>query len=118
MREVLRPPFVISFIESVLLAGESTHLVGPGDLEIGLNLTTVVLVGGAWIFIFSVALSEVGTFHLAFNTDALPLSSSGHVASARPASINVVALQTARGPLDSSNRFHEWCSWRHFALLY
>ena len=53
----------------------------------------MVLVDGAWIFfIFSVALLEVGTFHLAFNTDALPLSFTGHVALARPASINVVAL--------------------------
>ena len=46
---------------------------------------------GAWIFIFSVVRLEVGTFHLASNTDALPLSSTGHVALARPASINVVA---------------------------
>ena len=29
---------------------------------------------------------EAGTFHLAFNTDALPLSSTGHVISARPVS--------------------------------
>ena len=73
------------------LAGESAYLVGPGDSEIGLNLATVVLVDGAWVFIFSVVLLEVGTFHLAFDTDASPVSSTGHVALARPASFNVVA---------------------------
>ena len=48
---------------------------------------------GAWIFIFSVALLKVGTFHLAFNTDVLPLSSTGDVVLASPAIFffNVVA---------------------------
>ena len=88
-------------------------MVGPGDSEIGLNLTTFVLLDGAWIFIFSVVVWEVGTFHLAFNLDAHPLCSTGHVALARPASLNVVALHSEE-PLedlfDSSYRFHEWCS--------
>ena len=83
---------VISFTVSVPLAGRNACLVGPGDSEIWSNLTTVVLVDGVWIFIFSVVLWGVGTFHLAFNTDAPPLSSTGHVALVWPASLNVVAL--------------------------
>ena len=90
---------VISFTVSVPLAGENTYSGGPGDSEIELNLTSVVLVDGALIFIFSVALLELGTFQLAFNTDALPFSCTGHVALARPASINVVALHS-KEPLE------------------
>ena len=41
---------VILSTVSVPLAGESTHLFGPGDSVIGLNLTTVVLVDGASSF--------------------------------------------------------------------
>ena len=77
--------FAISFTVSVLLAGWNAYLTGPGDPRIGLNLITVVLMNGAWIFVFSV------TFQLAFNTDALPLSPTGHVALSRTASLNVVA---------------------------
>ena len=79
---------VISFTVSVPLAGENTHLVGPGDSEIGVNLAFSQSYHWRW-----------GTFHLAFNTDALPLSSTGHVALARPASINVVALHS-KEPLE------------------
>ena len=37
---------VISFTVCVPLAGENSYLVGPGDSEIWLNLTTIVLVDG------------------------------------------------------------------------
>ena len=95
-------------------------MVGPGDSEIGLNLAAVVPVDGAWIFIFSVVRLEVDTFHLASNTEALPLSSTGHVALARPASINVVAGHS-KEPLEdlliphlvSTNGVH-----RDFALCF
>ena len=99
---------VISFIVSVPLAVENAYLIGPGDPQIGLNLTTVVLVDGAWIFIFSVVLLEVGTFHLAFNTDALPLSPTGQTS--KPQRCCPALERTTRGPLDSSSRFPEWCS--------
>ena len=39
-----------------------------------LDLVTVALVDGASVFIFSVIFQEVGTFHLAFGTDAFTLS--------------------------------------------
>ena len=79
---------VISFIVSVPLAGKTAYLIGPGDPQSGLNLITVVLMDGAWIFIFSVM------FQLAFNTCALPLSPTGHVALASAASLTVVALHS------------------------
>ena len=82
---------VISLAVSVALAEENTSLVFPGDSEIGLDLTTVVLGDGAWIYIFSVVRLELETFHLVSNRDALLLSSTGHVAWARPASTNVCA---------------------------
>ena len=78
------PP--ISFIVSVPSARENAFWIGFGDPQIRLNLITVVLVDRAWIFIFSVM------FQRAFNTDAPPLSSTGHVALARRASLDVVAL--------------------------
>ena len=80
---------VISLTVSVALAEEDTSLVFPDDSEIGLGLTTVFLGNGTWIFIFSVVRLEVKTFHLGSNPDALPLSSTGHVAWARAADINV-----------------------------
>ena len=58
-----------------------TKKVGPGASEIVLDLATVALVEGALIFIFQ----EVGTFHLAFDTDAFTLSSTDDVALVRPA---------------------------------
>ena len=45
---------VISLTVSVAFAEEDTSLVFPGDSEIGLDLTTVVLGDGTWIFIFPV----------------------------------------------------------------
>ena len=61
-------------------------MVGPCDSEIGLNLTPFVLVDEVWIFTFSVGVWEVVFEH----TEAAPLSSTGHVALARPATLNVV----------------------------
>ena len=95
---------VISLTVSVPLAEEDTSLVGPGDSEIGLNLTTVVLVDGTWIFTLSVVLLEVA--HSILRSTPMRsffLSSTGHVALARPASINVVACTR-------KNRFHDCCS--------
>ena len=69
--------------------GRSTSSVFPGDSEIGLDLTTVVLVNGTWIFIFlscTIAGENVPSW---VQPDALPLSSAGHVAWATPADINV-----------------------------
>ena len=66
-------------------------MVGPGASEIVLDLATGALVDGASVFIFSVIFQEVGTFHLAFNTDAFPLSPTGDVALVSPAIFNVVA---------------------------
>ena len=83
---------MISFFVSVPPARENAYLIVPGHSQIRLNLLTVVVVDGAGIFIFSVILLEVGMFRLAFNTDALPLSPTGHGGLARPASLNVVAL--------------------------
>ena len=81
---------VISCTLSVPLAGGKSHLVGTGDSEIGLTLTTVVLMDEARIFIFSVVVWEVGTFRRAFHTDAPPLSSTGHVVLARPEVLRVL----------------------------
>ena len=68
----------ISFTVSVLLSFFFfAYLTGPGEPQMGLNLVTVVLMDGVWIFIFSV------TFQLAFNTDAPLLGATGHVALAR-----------------------------------
>ena len=50
---------VISFTVSVALAEENTSLVFPGDSEMGLDLTTVSLGNGTWIFIFSATRLEV-----------------------------------------------------------
>ena len=66
-------------------------MVGPGASEIVLGLATVALVDGASVFIFSVIFQEVGTFHLAFDTDAFTLSSTGDVALVISAIFNVVA---------------------------
>ena len=77
-------------------------MVGPGDSEIWLNLTPFVFVGEVWI-IFSVVVWKVGMFHRAFNTEAAPLSSTGHAALACYPALG----RTARGPLDSSYLFHE-----------
>ena len=59
-------------------------MVGPGASEI-------VLVDGASVFIFSVIFHEVGTLHLAFDTDAFTLRPTGGVALVSPAIFNVVA---------------------------
>ena len=80
---------VISPTVSLARAEEDTSMVFPGDSEIGLDLTTGVLRDGTWIFIFPVVRLEVETFHLGSNPDAFVLSSTGHVAWARPADINV-----------------------------
>ena len=61
-----------------------TKMVGPGASEMVLGLATVALVDGASVFIFSVTFQEVGTFHLAFDTDAFTLSPTGGVASLLP----------------------------------
>ena len=68
-----------------------TNMVGPSASEIVLGLATVALVDGASVFIFSVIFHEVGTFHLAFDTDAFTLSPTGDVALVRPAIFNVFA---------------------------
>ena len=93
----------ISFAESVLLADWNNHLPGPDDPQIELNLITVAIMDGVWIFIFVV------TFQPAFNTDGLLLSSTGHVALARTASLNVVARHSEE-PL-------EYFSTPHFGSL-
>ena len=50
---------VISLTVSVVLAEEDTSLVFPGDSEMVLDVTTVFLGNGTWIFIFSAARLEV-----------------------------------------------------------
>ena len=72
------------------LAGRKSYLVGTGDSEIGLTLTTVVLKDEARIFIFSVVVWEVGTIRRPFHTDAPPLSSTGHVVLARPEVLRIL----------------------------
>ena len=69
---------MISFTVSVPRAGE---MLGPGDHEIVLNLTLVVLVDEAWIFTFREGVREMGTFHHALT----PMRPTGHGALARPA---------------------------------
>ena len=49
---------LVSLTVSMPFAGREPCLVGPGDSEIGLTFSTVVLVDGAWIFIFLVVLWE------------------------------------------------------------
>ena len=73
------------------LHGIGTKMVGPGASEIVLDLATVALVDGASVFIFSVIFQEVGTFHLACDTDAFTLSPTDGVALVSPAIFNVVA---------------------------
>ena len=91
------------------LLSVGTMMVGPGASEIGLDLTAVVLLDGARIFLFSVVRLEVGTFHLASNTDALHWS--GCLGQTSMHQRGCPALERiARGPLDHSFRFHEWCS--------
>ena len=68
-----------------------TKLVGPGASEIVLGPATVALVDGASVFIFSAIFQEVGTFHLAFDTNAFTLGSTGDVVLVSPAIFNVVA---------------------------
>ena len=67
-----------------------TKMVGPGASEIVLDLATVALVDGASVFIFSVIFQEVDTFHLAFDTDAFSLSTTGGVALGSPTVFNAV----------------------------
>ena len=81
---------VISFNMSVQRAAENAHVIGPGDSKLGLNFTPVVLVDEGWIVTFSVVVWKLGMFHRAFNTKASPLSSTGHVALSRPATLHVV----------------------------
>ena len=69
-------------------------MVGPGASEIVLDPATVALVDGASVFIFSAIFQEVGTFHLAFDTDAFTLSSTCDVVLVSPAIFNVVALDS------------------------
>ena len=52
---------------------------------------TVALVDGASVFVFSTIFQEVGTFHLASDTDAFTLGSTGDVVLVSPAIFNVVA---------------------------
>ena len=81
-------PLQTSFFQ---LHSIGSKMVGPGESEIVLDLATVALVDGALIFIFSAIFPEVGTFHLAFGTDAFTLSSTGDVALVKPVIFNVVA---------------------------
>ena len=67
------------------------QLLGPGASEIVLDFATVALVDGAWVFIFSVIFQEVGTFRLAFDTDAFTLSPTGGVALVSTAIFTAVA---------------------------
>ena len=81
-----------------------TKMVGPGASEIVLDLATVALADGASVFIFSLIFQEVGTFHLAFDTEAFTLSPTDGVALVSPAIFNVVAPDSEeadRGPLVS-----------------
>ena len=80
----LQDPSQTSFFQ---LLSIRTKMVGPGAPEIVLDLATVALVDGASVFIFSVTLQEVGTFRLAFDTDAFTLSPAALVS---PAIFNVV----------------------------
>ena len=73
------------------LLGIGTKMVGPGASEIVLDPATVALVDGASVFVFKVIFQEVGTFHLAFDTNAFTLSSTGGVALVSPAIFNIVA---------------------------
>ena len=68
-----------------------TKRVDPGASELVLDLATVALMDGASVFIFSVILQEVDTFHFAFDTDAFMLSATSGVALVSPAIFNVVA---------------------------
>ena len=78
-----------------------SKMVGPGESEIVLDLATVALVDGALIFIFSAIFPEVGTFHLAFDTDAFTLSSTADVALVKPVIFTVVA-QDSEEPIETS----------------
>ena len=64
-------------------------MVGPVPPEIVLDLATVALVDGASVLIFSVTFQEVGTFHLAFDTDVL-LIPTGGVALGSPTIFNAI----------------------------
>ena len=68
-----------------------SKMVGPGASEIVSDPDTVALMDGASVFIFSAIFQEVGTFHLAFDTEAFTLSSTGDVVLVSPAIFNVVA---------------------------
>ena len=76
-----------------------SKMVGPGASEIVLDLATVAHVDGALIFFFSAIFPEVGTFHLAFDTDAFSLSSTGDVAFVKPVIFTVVA-QDSEEPIE------------------
>ena len=89
-------PSQTSFFQLLIIG---TKRVGPGAAEIVLDLATVALVDGALIFMFSAMFQEVGTFHLAFDTNAFTLGSNSDVVLVSPAFFNVVAPD--RGPLDS-----------------
>ena len=54
------------------LLSSGTKMYGPSASEIVLDLATVALGDGASVFI--VIFQEVGTFHLAFGSDAFKLS--------------------------------------------
>ena len=77
-------PSQTSFVQ---LPSIGTKMVGPGASEIVLDPSTVALVDGASVFILSAIFQEVGTFHLAFDTNAFTLSSTGDVAPDSEASI-------------------------------
>ena len=110
-------PLQTSFFQLLTIGSK---MVGPGASEIVLDLATVALVDGALIFIFSAIFLEVGTFHLAFDTDAFSLSSTGDVASVKPVIFNGCCPglgRTDREPLGSLRRFHESCFQRHCVVV-
>ena len=104
---------VISFTVSVPLAGEMPICLVQATQRLGWILPPLF----SWTergSSFSQSLSGRWARSILRSTSTRPpLSSTCHVALARPASLNVVALHSEE-PLedlfDSSYRFHEWCS--------
>ena len=78
MTTIVMTTIVISPTVSLPRAEEDTSMVFLGDSETGLDLTTVVLRDGTWIFIFPVVRLEVETFHLGSNPDACMGQTSRH----------------------------------------
>ena len=93
-------------------------MLGPGDSEIGLNPNRVVLVDEASIFTFPGGVLEMGHIPSCILHRCGPMALVLWPGPTNPPRWCPALGRAAQGPLDSSYRFHKWCSWQLRAQPY